>query len=205
MKTFGTDRGVTVWFTGPPAAGKTTVSELVHRALTDAGFAAVCLDADDCRKNFWPDLDMSPEGRIQNLTRLGRLSAMLNGCGLVTLVAAISPYENVRKELRISLREYVEVYCKASLEARMSRDFKGLYAKAKIGLITGLTGYDAPYEEPASPEIVLSTDQEPPARSSSRVVTWLADMGYLQPQATATYSPQEEAEIVRRLERLGYV
>lgn len=205
MKTFGVDRGVTVWFTGPPASGKTTVSELVQRALTDVGFAAVCLDADECRRNFWPDLGMSREGRVQNLTRLGRLSAMLNGCGLVTLVAAISPYEDVRRDLRASLREYVEVYCKASLEARMNRDLKGLYAKAKQGLITGLTGYDAPYDEPPSPEIVLPTDHEPPERSAGRVVTWLADMGYLQPESVESYSPQEEAEIIRRLERLGYV
>ena len=153
------DDGVTLWFTGLPSAGKTTLAHAVAKRLADAGHNRIeVLDGDVAREHLTRGLGFSKEDRIENVRRIGWVASLLARNGVIVLASVISPYREVRDELRqLHAGRFVEIYVATPVEVCSERDVKGLYAKQRAGEITGLTGVDDPYEPPLAPEITVPT------------------------------------------------
>jgi adenylylsulfate kinase len=160
-----TDRlegGVTVWFTGLPSAGKTTLAHALAKRLADEGYARVeVLDGDVAREHLTAGLGFSPEDRAENVRRIGWVASLLARNGVIVLASVISPYRAVRDELRdLHAGRFVEVHVATPVEVCAERDVKGLYARQRAGEITNLTGVDDPYEPPLEPEVVVHTEAQ---------------------------------------------
>jgi adenylylsulfate kinase len=153
-------RGLTVWFTGLSASGKTTLCRAVYERLAARGCRLELLDGDTVRKHLSKGLGFSREDRDENIRRIGFVAGLLTRNGVIALAAAISPYRAVRDEVRASIGDFVEVYVNAPLEVCESRDPKGLYRKARAGQLPAFTGIDDPYEPPFDPEVECRTDRE---------------------------------------------
>jgi sulfate adenylyltransferase len=169
--------GVTVWFTGLPSAGKTTVATLLGEWLAELGRPVELLDGDVVRTHLSRGLGFSRADRDENIRRIGYVAGLLTGHGVTVLVSAISPYRAVRDEVRAAVEragEFVEVHVATDLATCRARDVKGLYAKQARGELQGLTGVDDPYEPPLAPELVLDTAAESPEASAARVLALLA-------------------------------
>ena len=169
--------GTTVWFTGLPSAGKTTIARLVEKRLLDDGVPVEVLDGDVVRTHLSKGLGFSKEDRDENIRRIGFVAGLLTRHGVTVLVSAISPYREIRDEVRASIEAvgaFVETHVAADLDTCRARDVKGLYAKQARGELTGLTGVDDPYEPPLAPELVIPTDVEQPEQSAQRVLDHLA-------------------------------
>ncbi len=154
-------RGATIWFTGLPASGKSTVAVAVERALVESGHVAYLLDGDNLRHGLSDDLGFSAGDRAENIRRVGHLTRLLADAGVVALASLVSPLKSDRQVAR-ALNEaarlpFVEVYVSTSLAECEKRDPKGLYARARSGELKGMTGVDAPYEPPEDPDLVLDT------------------------------------------------
>ncbi|MDQ3470409.1 MAG: adenylyl-sulfate kinase [Actinomycetota bacterium] len=152
-------RGVTVWFTGLSGSGKSTLADAVAARLLDAGRPAYVLDGDNIRHGLNADLGFSAVDRAENVRRVGHVARLLADAGLVALVPVISPYRADRDQVRVAhdaaQLAFVEVFVDTPLALCEQRDPKGLYAKARAGALTGMTGIDDPYEAPAEPELHL--------------------------------------------------
>ena len=174
-------RGVTVWFTGLSASGKSTVALLVDKRLTELGHYCCVLDGDNIRRGLNSDLGFSPEDRNENIRRIGEVSKLFAANGAISLTAFISPYRADRDRNRAihDDGDFVEVYVNCPLEVCEERDPRGLYVKARAGEIPEFTGISAPYEPPAAPELELRTDLESPEESAGKVVEYLEANGYL--------------------------
>ncbi|MFQ3616803.1 MAG: adenylyl-sulfate kinase [Cyanobacteriota bacterium] len=175
-------RGVTVWFTGLSGAGKTTIRMAVEKELRDRGLAVEVLDGDIVRQHLTKGLGFSKEDRDENIRRIGFVAHLLSRNGVIVLVSAISPYRNVRDEMRDRIGNFVEVYVNAPLSVCEERDVKGLYKKARAGEIKQFTGIDDPYEAPLNPEVECRTDQETLEESAAKVLNFLKQQGYLSGQ-----------------------
>lgn len=173
------DQGFTIWFTGLPRAGKTTIANLVANRLKDEGLKVEVLDGDVVRTNLSRGLGFNKEDRDTNIRRIGFVCQLLSRNGVVAIAAAISPYRDIRGEVRSSIGRFVEVYVKCPVEVCAERDFKGLYEKARRGEIKNFTGVSDPYEEPLNPEIVCNTDLESPEESEDKVIKCLIKLGYM--------------------------
>ena len=174
-------RGVTVWFTGLSASGKSTVATSVDQLLTGRGKHCYVLDGDNIRFGLNRDLGFSPEDRNENIRRIGEVAKLFTQAGIINLTAFISPYivdRDRNREIQ-EPRDFIEVYVECPLEVCETRDPKGLYAKARAGLVKEFTGISAPYEAPVNPEVVLHTDRETEEESARRVVEFLESKGYL--------------------------
>jgi adenylylsulfate kinase len=170
------DHGITVWFTGLPSAGKTTVAGLVGRRLAEQGRRVEVLDGDEVRAQLSRGLGFSKADRDENIRRIGYVAGLLTGHGVTVLVAAISPYRAVRDEVRAAIERvggFVEIHVATDLATCRSRDVKGLYARHARGELRGLTGVDDPYEPPLAPELALDTATESPEESAARVLELL--------------------------------
>ncbi len=198
-------KGFTVWFTGLPSAGKSTLAEILARELRERGLGVEVLDGDVVRQHLCRGLGFSKEDRDENIRRIGFVCGLLTRHGAAAIAAAISPYRAVRDEVRASVGNFVEVYVKASVEACMQRDVKGLYKKALAGEIKGFTGVDDPYEPPLKPELIIETETESPQESAARILRKLEQLGYVESSQQTSYTPEEEARIRERLVRLGYL
>ena len=174
-------RGVTVWFTGLSASGKSTVAITVDRLLTERGVHCYVLDGDNIRHNLNRDLGFSPDDRTENIRRIGEVGRLFTLAGIVNLTAFISPYRSDRDINRAVQAEgdFVEVFVHTPLEVCERRDPKGLYKKARAGTIPEFTGISAPYEAPENPELILHTADETPEESAVRVIDYLENNGYL--------------------------
>jgi adenylylsulfate kinase len=171
------DHGVTVWFTGLPSAGKTTIAGLVGRRLAEQGRRVELLDGDEVRARLSRGLGFSKADRDENIRRIGYVAGLLTGHGVTVLVSAISPYRAVRDEVRAAVERvggFVEVHVATDLATCRARDVKGLYARHARGELRGLTGVDDPYEPPLAPELALDTAAESPEESAARVLELLA-------------------------------
>ena len=169
-------QGITVWFTGLPSAGKTTVADLVGARLAEQGRPVEVLDGDVVRAHLSRGLGFSRADRDENIRRIGYVAGLLCGHGVTVLVSAISPYRAVRDEVRAAIGqvgEFVEVHVAADLATCRARDVKGLYARQARGELRGLTGVDDPYEPPLAPELILDTAAEPPEVSAAQVLALL--------------------------------
>jgi adenylylsulfate kinase len=153
--------GATLWFTGLPSAGKSTIAHAVADDLRAGGHAVQVLDGDEVRPHLSQGLGFSREDRNVNVARIGWVARLLASHGVVVLVPVIAPYAAARHAVRElhqqSHTPYAEVYVATSRELAETRDVKGLYAKARRGEISGLTGVDDPYEKPTNAELVIDT------------------------------------------------
>ena len=165
-------RALTVWFTGLPGSGKSTLARAAEAELAAAGVLACVLDGDNLRFGLNADLGFSPEDRAENIRRAGEVAALLHGYGAVVLAAFISPYRADRDRVRNlhPAGAFMEVFVDAPLEVCEARDPKGLYAKARAGDISDLTGVSAPYEPPAEAELRVRTADTDVAAASAELV-----------------------------------
>jgi adenylylsulfate kinase len=171
--------GVTIWFTGLSGAGKTTISRALGKELKSSGYKVELLDGDVVRQNLTKGLGFSKEDRDENIRRVGFVAELLTRNQVIVLVSAISPYQEIRQEVRERIGNFVEVYVNAPLEVCEQRDVKGLYKKARAGEIKNFTGIDDPYEPPLNSEVECRTDLESLEESVSKVLAKLRDLGYL--------------------------
>jgi bifunctional enzyme CysN/CysC len=162
--------GVTVWFTGLSSAGKSTLSKAVYERLWARGHRVESLDGDEVRQHLSRGLGFSKEDRNENIRRIGFVAEMLSRHGVIALVSAISPYRQVRDEVRARIPNFLEVYVNAPLSICEERDVKGLYRKARSGEIPSFTGVDDPYEPPLAPDVECRTDRETIAESAQKIV-----------------------------------
>jgi adenylyl-sulfate kinase len=157
-------QGATVWFTGLPGAGKTTIATAVEARLIDAGRSAYRLDGDNLRHGLCSDLGFSKSDRETNVGRVGEMARLFADAGTVALVALVSPYTDCREKVRVlherdGLR-FMEVFVNTPAEECERRDPKGLYARAHDGKLSGMTGVDDPYEAPRAAEIELTPEMD---------------------------------------------
>jgi adenylylsulfate kinase len=153
--------GATMWFTGLPSAGKSTIAHALADDLRENGIDVHVLDGDDVRPYLSKGLGFSREDRNINVTRIGYVARLLSSHGVLTLVPVIAPYVSSRDAVRTDHVDngvpFAEIFVSTSLEVTEQRDVKGLYAKARRGEISGMTGIDDPYEEPTSADLVIDT------------------------------------------------
>jgi adenylylsulfate kinase len=172
-------RGVTVWFTGLSGAGKTTINQRLEEKLRWHGYRVEVLDGDVVRQNLTKGLGFSKEDRDENIRRIGFVAHLLTRNGVIVLVSAISPYREIRDEVKKRIGDFVEVYVNAPLEVCERRDVKGLYKKARAGEIKHFTGIDDPYEPPLNPDVECLTDAESEDESLAKVWLHLQAAGYI--------------------------
>ena len=181
-------RGATVWFTGLPASGKSTMARTLTVRLVEAGVPAYRLDGDNLRHGLNGDLGFDAASRVENVRRAAEVARLMADAGTITVVSLVSPYREGRATAR-QLHEcdglpFVEVWVSTPLEECERRDPKGLYARARRGEVAHMTGIDDPYEPPEAPEVEITMD-ETPEHGVDRVVAALAERGVidLTPQA----------------------
>src|SRR6476646_10805841 len=165
--------GCCVWFTGLSGAGKSTIADLVVAQLRERGRYVELLDGDEVREHLSKGLGFSKTDRDTNVLRIGFVASLLARNGVVAVTAAISPYRDIRNEVRGWIDHFVEVHVATSLEDCEARDVKGLYAKARAGEIPEFTGVSDPYEPPESPELRIETAGRTPDESAAEVIAWL--------------------------------
>ena len=175
-------RGFTLWFTGLSGSGKTTISEIVEHELRTRVRKVEVLDGDIVRTNLSKGLGFSKEDRDTNVLRIGFVAELLTRNGVGVIVSAISPFKDVRDQVRQKVGEdFIEIFVDAPLEVCAERDVKGLYKKAFSGEIPQFTGVSDPYEAPTAPELHIKTNEEEPQESARRVIGHLEELGYLSP------------------------
>ena len=172
-------KGVTVWFTGLPCSGKTTIADKLAVILKEKGRKVERLDGDIVRKGLTRDLGFSKEDRDKNIERVTFVAKLLTRNDVIVLATFISPYIARRQLSREEIGEYIEVYVKASVDECIKRDVKGMYKKALAGEIKDFTGIDDPYEEPVNPEILVDTESESVDKSVEKVLRYLEKNNYL--------------------------
>jgi len=179
-------KGFCLWFTGLSGAGKSTVSGAVHHALQARGITNVeLLDGDEVRTHLTKGLGFSKEDRDTNVRRIGWVCQLLAKHGVPCMTAAISPYRDIRADVRQMVETsagkgaFIEVFVNASVEECARRDVKGLYAKALAGEIPQFTGVSDPYEAPENPEIELCTADETLDESVGKVIAYLEQNGWI--------------------------
>lgn len=173
------NKGVTVWLTGLSGAGKTTIARCIEEQLKARNCQVEVLDGDLIRTWLSQGLGFSKKDRDINVRRVGFVANLLSRNGVVVIVAMISPYQEIRDEIRAINKDFVEVYVNAPLELCEARDVKGLYAKARSGEIKGFTGIDDPYEIPLNPEVVCESGEETVEESAKKVIGTLEELGYV--------------------------
>ena len=163
-------QGFTLWFTGLSGAGKSTLANMAAEELRGRGHNVEGLDGGEVRTNLSKGLGFSKEDRDTNIRRIGYVCRLLARNGVTAISAAISPYREIRDEVRREHERFFEVYVRCPIEALVKRDVKGLYEKALRGEIQHFTGVDDPYEEPLNPELVLETSRESREESFRKLI-----------------------------------
>jgi len=199
------DKACTIWFTGLPCSGKSTIANRVAEILKNKGYRVEQLDGDVTRKYLSKGLGFTKEDRDENIRRVGFVAKLLTRNGVFVTAAFVSPYREIRDEIRKEIGNFVEVYVKCPVEVCIERDVKGMYKKALKGEIKNFTGIDDPYEEPLNPEVIVETDKETVEESVGKVMRKLAELGYIDEWSEPEgYSEEEEEIVKKRLEDLGY-
>jgi adenylylsulfate kinase len=185
--------GATVWLTGLPSAGKSTIANGVAQRLRRERCGVEVLDGDIIRTHLSRGLGYSREDRAVNIRRIGFVAEMLARNGVIVLVAAIAPHADVREDVRASHAAdgtpFVEVYVSTPVEVAGERDVKGLYARQRAGEVQGLTGVDDPYEVPHHPDVVIPSHEQTVEESVDVLVDHLYQRGLVEQAAATTPSP----------------
>ena len=168
-------QSVVLWFTGLSGSGKSTLAHALEEKLFQKDFRTFVLDGDNVRRGLNSNLDFSESGRTENIRRISEVSKLMLESGLIVMTAFISPFSKDRNEARklISNDDFIEIYCKASLETCEARDVKGLYKRARAGEIKNYTGIDSPYEVPEGSELIIDTGKETLDDSVSKIIKFL--------------------------------
>jgi sulfate adenylyltransferase len=182
-------QGICVWFTGLSGAGKSSTTEVLTVLLMEHGRRVTVLDGDVVRTHLSKGLGFSKEDRDINIRRIGWVAAEIVRHGGMVICAAVSPYRATRNEVRslVGSEQFVEVFVDTPLEVCEARDAKGMYARARLGELTGFTGIDDPYERPENPEMTLDTVTHSPEDNARKIVGYLVERGFL-----ATRAPEPE-------------
>jgi adenylylsulfate kinase len=168
-------KSAVIWFTGLSGSGKSTLAHSVEEELYKLACRAFVLDGDNIRHGLSSNLNFSDNDRKENIRRIGEAANLMMEAGVITMTAFISPFKKDRNLVRQLLPQgdFIEIYCKASLETCESRDVKGLYKRARAGEIKNYTGIDSPYEAPDNPELVIDTESELLEASVAKVIDFL--------------------------------
>lgn len=182
----GSHHGFILWFTGLSGAGKSTLAERLVTEFKQRGYKVELLDGDEIRTHLSKGLGFSKEDRDTNIRRIGWVARVLARNGVIAITAAISPYREIRDEIRAETDSegrttFVEVFAHAPLEALVDRDVKGLYKKALAGEIKNFTGVSDPYEAPEQPEITAYTSTETVDQSLARILGYLSARELIEP------------------------
>lgn len=164
-----------LWFTGLPSSGKSTLANEVEKKLVENRIKTYILDGDNIRTGLCKDLGFSEEDRAENIRRIGEVSKLFVDAGVVVLSAFVSPYRRDRDAIRelVEEGEFLEIHVNCPVEECEKRDVKGLYKKAREGVIKGFTGIDDPYEEPQHPEITVHTHQDSIEDCTNQILDYL--------------------------------
>ncbi len=170
-----------LWFTGLSGSGKSTIANMVEKALHARGRHTYALDGDNVRHGLCHDLGFTDADRVENIRRVGEVAKLMTDAGLIVTTSFISPFRNERRMVADMLDdgEFIEVFVDTPFEVCAERDVKGLYAKAKAGEIKNFTGLDSPYEAPENADIAISTENRTPEDCAEEVIKYLEDNGYL--------------------------
>ncbi|MBD2211245.1 adenylyl-sulfate kinase [Calothrix sp. FACHB-156] len=172
-------QGAILWLTGLSGAGKTTIAHGVAQELQVSNYQVELLDGDIVRTHLSQGLGFSKQDRDTNVRRIGFVANLLSRHGIIAIVAAISPYREVREELKQTTTNFIEIYVQAPLAVCESRDVKGLYAKARAGEIKHFTGISDPYEAPINPDIICQTDNFTVSECVNQVLHYLERQGLM--------------------------
>jgi adenylylsulfate kinase len=174
-------KGFTLWFTGLSRSGKSTLATELENRLYERGYVTFVLDGDNIRHGLNRDLGFSPEDREENIRRIGEVAHLFSQAGIINMTAFISPYRADRKRARdlANEGEFIEIFCRCSLEACEKRDQKGLYEKARAGEVREFTGISAPYEEPENAEVTLDTDKQTIREGVEKIISYLQKNGLI--------------------------
>ena len=174
-------RSIVLWFTGLSGSGKSTLAHALEEKLFQKGCRTFVLDGDNVRHGLNSNLDFSEAGRTENIRRISEVSKLMLESGLIVMTAFISPINKDRSDARklISSDDFIEIYCKASLETCETRDVKGFYKRARAGEIKNYTGVDSPYEVPKNPELIIDTDNQSLEESVSSILNFLEINGII--------------------------
>ena len=174
-------KSIVIWFTGLSGSGKSTLAHSIEESLYNLRCSAFVLDGDNVRHGLSSNLSFSDEDRKENTRRIGETAKLMLEAGIITMTAFISPFREDRDNVRqlFNKDDFIEVYCKASIEKCESRDVKGLYKRARAGDIKNYTGIDSPYEPPINPELVIDTENESLIDSVAKVINLLKSKGII--------------------------
>lgn len=172
-------KSVLLWFTGLSGSGKSTLAHAVEERLHQIDGHTFVLDGDNVRHGLCGDLGFIEQDRIENIRRVGEVAKLFLEAGIITMTAFISPFVKDRQRVRTLFPhgDFLEIYCKCSIEVCEERDVKGLYKRARAGKIQNFTGISSPYEEPYAPELVIDTDALDLDQSAERVLDLLRERG----------------------------
>jgi adenylylsulfate kinase len=172
-------RSVILWFTGLSGAGKSTLAHAVEERLYNLGCRTFVFDGDNVRHGLCSDLAFSKDDRVENIRRVGEMSKLFLEAGVIALTAFISPFSADRARVRslVSHGDFIEIYCSCPLDVCEVRDTKGLYNRARNGLIKDFTGISSPYEVPVNPELVVDTGKLTLDESVEKVIKFLQQRG----------------------------
>ncbi|MBN4073448.1 adenylyl-sulfate kinase [Mariprofundus ferrooxydans] len=174
-------RSTILWFTGLSGAGKSTLAHAVEERLHQLGARTFVFDGDNVRHGLCSDLGFSDADRQENIRRIGEMSKLIIEAGVIALTAFISPFRADRDKVRALTGhgDFIEIYCRSSVDVCESRDVKGLYERARAGEIKAFTGISSPYEEPENPELVVETGTESLDACIEQVLAYLAQAGII--------------------------
>jgi adenylyl-sulfate kinase len=172
-------KGYTVWFTGLPSSGKSTLARVLKDEIEKKNRHVEILDGDEVRLRLSKGLGFSKEDRDENIRRISYVAKLITRCGAVAVTCAISPYKSIRQEARQEIGDFIEVFVDCDLDKCIERDVKGLYKKALSGEIKNFTGISDPYEKPDNPEVTVNTSSETIEQSLQKIVSGLTKLGYL--------------------------
>ncbi len=181
-----------LWFTGFSGSGKSTLAHAVGQELYRVGCRNLVLDGDNVRHGLCGDLGFSEDDRTENIRRIGQVARLFLDAGMIVLTAFISPFRTDRQRVRMMLEkedDFIEVFCDCPIEVCEQRDVKGLYQRARKGLIENFTGISSPYEVPENPDLTVHTAKYSVAQCADQILSYLGQRGFL-----GRLEPAEEKE-----------
>lgn len=170
-------KGAVIWFTGLSASGKSTIAHQLEKLLFDVNCSTYSFDGDNVRHGLCSDLGFSPDDRAENIRRIGEMARLFVDAGIIAITAFISPYRKDRDKIKdlVGKSRFYEIYVDCPIEVCAARDKKGIYEKAKAGIIKDFTGISAPYEAPENPDMVIYSDKTDAKVAADQVMILLRE------------------------------